>query len=111
MEDDMQFSYRVDKKNSNNNVSTSSSVISALSESEALIKIKKKYGDKLVRIISLKKVGEVNKSWRYRVEVKNSLSSSTSQISGTVVAPNSNEAIRIIQGKYKDKLVEIIEIR
>ncbi|EKF9070925.1 PepSY domain-containing protein [Vibrio cholerae] len=107
----MQFSYRIDKKNSNNNVTTSSSVISALSESDAISKIKKKYGDKLVRIISLKKVGDVNKNWCYRVKVKNSGNSETRQISGTVLAPNSNEAIRNIQGKYKDKLVEIIEVR
>lgn len=53
----MQFSYRIDKKNSNNSVNTISGVISALSESEAALKIQKRHGNKLVRITYLKKVG------------------------------------------------------
>lgn len=109
----MQYSYKVDKKNSSGHgVYQASSVVHALSEEEAELKVLKKYSDSLIRITYLRIVGENNnRLWNYKAIIKSSTQGSPASVSGTIHAPNKNEAIRNINGKYKETLVKIVDVQ
>jgi len=103
----MQYSYIVDKLNSNGKTGTVSGSLTAKDQFEAERKVREKFGEGLVRITSLRPVGAVNnRTWHYRVKT-----TSPNVTSGTVQAANQTEAIRQIHGKYKERLVQILELR